>query len=45
MAREAITDQELAQYNNDGYVLVKGMFAPDEIEMLGKAAREDRVLN
>ncbi len=45
MAKGAIGDEEVRSYNEDGYVLVKGMLDADEIGLLGRAAREDRVLD
>jgi ectoine hydroxylase-related dioxygenase (phytanoyl-CoA dioxygenase family) len=45
MARGPITDSEANAYHNDGYVQVRGMFDPDEIELLRRAAREDRALD
>lgn len=45
MARGPITDQEVARYRVDGYVLLRGMFEPEEIELLRRAAKEDRALD
>jgi ectoine hydroxylase len=45
MAKGAISDTEARAYQQDGYVLVKGMLDADEIGLLGRAAREDRVLD
>ena len=45
MAKGPITDVEIRSYHKDGYVLVKGMFDSEEIGLLGRAAREDRVLD
>lgn len=45
MAKGAIGDKEVRAYEEDGYILVKGMLDADEIELLGRAAREDRVLD
>ena len=45
MAKGVITEGDVRQYHKDGYVLVKGMLSPEEISMLGRAAREDRVLD
>jgi hypothetical protein len=36
---------ELQQYERDGYILVPGLFAQDEIDRLGSAARQDRALD
>ncbi len=45
MAKGAISDKQARAYQQDGYVLVKGMLDADEIGLLGRAAREDRVLD
>lgn len=45
MARFAVTDDEVARYREDGYVLVRSMLDSEEIGLLGRAAREDRVLD
>ncbi len=45
MAKGAISDSEARQYQEDGYVLAKRMLDAEEIELLGRAAREDRVLD
>lgn len=45
MAKGPIADVEISSYRKDGYVLVKGMFDSEEIGLLGRAAREDRVLD
>ena len=45
MAKGVIGDREVRSYNEDGYVLVKNMLDADEIGLLGRAAREDRVLD
>lgn len=45
MAKGTISDKEARSYQEDGYVLIKGMLDADEIELLGRAAREDRVLD
>ncbi|HEX6805999.1 MAG TPA: phytanoyl-CoA dioxygenase family protein [Terriglobales bacterium] len=45
MAKGPITDGETRCYHRDGYALVRGMFDREEIELLGRAAREDRVLD
>lgn len=45
MARTQISDEQVRQYNEDGYLLVRGMLSPAEIDLLGRTAREDRVLD
>ena len=45
MNTNRLSEHQLKLYEEDGYVLVKGMLEPGEIELLGRAAREDRVLD
>jgi ectoine hydroxylase len=45
MAKGPITDPGISSYRKDGYVLVKGMLDNEEIGLVGRAAREDRVLD
>lgn len=45
MAKGVISDQEAHSYKEDGYVLVRSMLDADEIGLLGRTAREDRVLD
>jgi hypothetical protein len=45
MASGPLSDQQLADYRRDGFVLAKAMFDADEIRLLGQAAREDRALD
>ena len=45
MAKGVISDSAVAEYERDGYVLVRGMLDPVEIGLLSRAAREDRVLD
>jgi hypothetical protein len=45
MNTNRLSEHQLKLYEEDGYVLVKGMLEPSEIELLGRAAREDRVLD
>jgi len=45
MAKGVIGDQEPRSYNEDGYVLVRNMLDAEEVGLLGRAAREDRVLD
>ncbi len=45
MAKTPITEQQLQQYNEEGYLLIHGMLSPAEIDLLGRTAREDRVLD
>ena len=45
MATGPITDEQVGAYLEDGYVLAKGMFEPDEIQLLGRSAHEDGALD
>jgi hypothetical protein len=45
MARGIIDDVAVTAFNSDGYVLVRGMLDVEETALLGRAAREDRVLD
>ncbi|MGL4421815.1 MAG: phytanoyl-CoA dioxygenase family protein, partial [Gemmataceae bacterium] len=40
-----LTTAEVAQYHADGYILLKNLFARDEIELLSRAAKEDNELD
>lgn len=45
MLKNAIRETECGRYNENGYFLVKGMLSAEEIGLLGRAAREDRILD
>jgi ectoine hydroxylase len=45
MARGCIADGEIQQYNEQGYVLAKGFFDREEIQLLQRSAKEDRALD
>lgn len=45
MSKGVISDDLVAAYEADGYVLVRGMLDVEEIGLLSRAAREDRVLD
>jgi len=45
MAKGVISDADVEAYRRDGFVLVRGMLDGEEIGLLGRAAREDRVLD
>ncbi len=40
-----LNKQQLAQYHNEGYYLVRGLFDKEEIGMLKRTAMEDRMLD
>lgn len=45
MTKGIITDQQVEAYHRDGYVLIRGMLGADEIGLLARAARNDRMLD
>jgi len=45
MTTGIISDAAVAEYNREGFVLVRGMLDAEETGLLGRAAREDRVLD
>ena len=45
MPHGSISAEELAQYHDDGYALLKGFFELEEVELLRRAAKEDRELD
>jgi ectoine hydroxylase-related dioxygenase (phytanoyl-CoA dioxygenase family) len=45
MSYDAIGNNELRQYETDGFLLIRGMLNAQQIDLLGRAAREDRALD
>jgi ectoine hydroxylase len=45
MARGPISDDQLKEYQEKGCVLAKGFFGQEEVELLRRAAKEDRELD
>ena len=45
MARGPLTDDEVRQYHEHGYVAVRELFDAEEIDLLGRSAREDHALD
>ena len=45
MARGPLTEQEVRQYHEDGFVLARGMFDKTEIELLRRSAKDDKALD
>lgn len=45
MARAPLTQLEVKQYHEDGFVLVRGMFDKQEIELLRRSAKDDKALD
>ena len=42
---KGLNKTEVLDYHRDGYVVVKGLLDPEEVALLSRAAREDRVLD
>jgi ectoine hydroxylase-related dioxygenase (phytanoyl-CoA dioxygenase family) len=42
---DAITAAQLADYRRDGYIVLPGLFDAEEIELLRRAAKEDKALD
>ena len=40
-----LTEEQIAAYHRDGYIIYPALFDPEEIDLLGRAAREDRVMD
>ena len=40
-----LTPAQLQQYHDDGFIVLKGLLPPQEIALLSRTAREDRVLD
>ena len=45
MATRRLTLEQIVSYNEDGYLLLQGFFAPQQIALLHRAAKEDRALD
>jgi ectoine hydroxylase len=45
VAQQILNDDQAIQYHRDGFVLVRGFFDAEEIDLLRRAAREDRELD
>ena len=45
MSYSPIGNNELRQYETDGFLLIRGMLNAQQIDLLGRAAREDRALD
>ena len=45
MAKGCISDAEVLQYRDQGFVVAKGFFDNEEIDLLKRAAKEDRALD
>jgi len=45
MTKGVISDDLVAHYAGDGYVLIRGMLDPVEVGLLSRAAREDRIMD
>ena len=45
MASGPLNDQQVGDYRADGYVVARGFFDKEEVELLRRAAKEDRELD
>jgi ectoine hydroxylase len=45
MARGSISDEQVSDYNDKGFVVAKGFFDREEVELLRRAAKEDKQLD
>ena len=45
MSDRTLNEQQVAEYHREGYVVVRGMFDADEIDLLNRAAKEDRTID
>ena len=45
MSRNSLTPELLTEYHAKGYALIRGMFEPNEIDLLRRAAKEDKDLD
>ena len=45
MTRKLLSDFDIARYHEDGFVISKSFFDPQEIDLLSKSAREDHELD
>jgi hypothetical protein len=45
MAKGSITDQHAREYRDQGFTIARGLFDKDEIDLLRRAAKEDRELD
>jgi len=40
-----LTDQQLADYERDGYVIIRGLFTDEEMKLLGETAHHDNAMD
>jgi ectoine hydroxylase-related dioxygenase (phytanoyl-CoA dioxygenase family) len=45
ISNKPLSTSQLEQFQRDGYIILRGLFDIEEIGLLGKAAKEDRVLD
>jgi hypothetical protein len=45
MSQRTLTDEQIAQYHQDGFTLVRSLFDPQEMDLLRRAAKEDHELD
>lgn len=42
MTQHRLTSQQLAEFNENGYLIFEGLFEPDEVEIMRRVAKADR---
>jgi hypothetical protein len=45
MSRGPLTESEVCQFHEDGFVIARGLYDADEMALLNRAAREDKALD
>lgn len=45
MRNRCLSDADVQQYHEKGYVVARGFFDQDEVQLLRRAAKEDRALD
>jgi hypothetical protein len=45
MPRGPLTDDEAQQFHEDGYFIARGLYDPEEMDLLSRAARQDKALD
>jgi hypothetical protein len=45
MARSSLTEDEVRQWHEDGYFIARGLYDAQEMDLLSRAAREDKTLD
>lgn len=45
MKANHLTQEDLKRYREDGFLLIREMLSGSEVELLGRTARQDRILD